>query len=165
MSGEAGARIDSEYYSLFVGSGIRVSYAPPPGDDGTAIGRYFQEDSAPYVRWLERARPALDAFFAQLAAEQRAPIVRLSEPSEEIHGVIIEDVEPTGEEAGDERHFRQYSRGRPCPVSLNGSQRLPGLQSLELRLLVSERVRRSALEHILDGVADILLRTTEPVRP
>ncbi len=159
MSGQAGAQLDSEYYSLFIGSGISVSFSPPPGDDGTAIGRYFREKSMPYGRWLERASPALDAFFARLVAEQRVPIVRLSEPSEEIHGVIIEDVEPTRADAGAEQHFREHSRGRPCPVSLNDSRRLPAFQSLELRFLVSERVRRSALDHILDGVVDILLRT------
>src|SRR5688500_15823267 len=94
MSGEAGAQLDSEYYALFVGSGVRVSYALPPGGDGTEIGRYFQEESAPYARWLERARPALDGFFTRLATEQRIPLVRLSEPSEEIYGIIIEDVDP-----------------------------------------------------------------------
>ncbi|WP_375771089.1 hypothetical protein NR798_09370 [Archangium gephyra] len=158
MSGEAGAQLDSEYYSLFVGSGIRVSYAPPPGDDGTAIGRYFREASLPYERWLASARPALDAFFARLATEQRVPIVRLAEPSEEIDGIIIEDVDPALSDAGAEQHFREYSRGRPCPVYLNGSGRLPGFQTLQLRFLVSTRVRRSALEPVLTGVADILLR-------
>jgi hypothetical protein len=159
MSGQAGADLDSEYYALFVGSGISVAYAPPPGDDGTAIIRYFREESEPYVRWLERARPELDAFFARLAAEQRVPLVRLAEPSEEIHGIIIEDVDPALSDAGAEQHFRQYSRGRPCPVSLNGSGRLPDFQSLQLRFLVSARVRRSALEPVLEGVVDILLRT------
>lgn len=159
MSGEAGAQLDSEYYALFVGSGIRVSYALPPGGDGTEIGRYFQEESAPYARWLERARPALDGFFARLAAEQRLPLVRLSEPSEEIHGIIIEDVDPALADAGAEQHFREHSRGLPCPVSLNGSRRLPAPQSLELRFLVSARVLRSALEPVLEGVVDILLRT------
>ncbi|AKJ00935.1 hypothetical protein ATI61_112196 [Archangium gephyra] len=104
MSGQAGAQLDSESYALFVGSGISVSYAPPPDDDGTAIGR-----------WLEHARPTLDVFFARLAAEQRLPLVPLSEPSEEIHGVILEDLDPTRLDAGAEQHFRQYHRGRPAP--------------------------------------------------
>lgn len=165
MSGEAGAQLDGEYYSLFVGSGIRVSYALPPGGDGSEIGRYFREDSAPYARWLERARPALDAFFARLASEQRIPLVRLAEPSEEIHGVIIEDMDLSLADAGAEQHFRKYSRGLPCPVSLNGAQRLPDFQSLQLRFLVSARVRRSALEPILDGVVDILLRAALATSP
>ncbi|MFY0525449.1 hypothetical protein ACN28I_20665 [Archangium gephyra] len=159
MSGEAGAQLDSEYYALFVGSGVRVSYALPPGGDGTEIGRHFQEESAPYARWLERARPALDGFFARLATEQRIPLVHLSEPSEEIHGIIIEDVDPSLADTGAEQHFREHSRGLPCPVSLNGSRRLPAPQSIQLRFLVSARVRRSALEPVLEGVVDILLRT------
>lgn len=158
MSGQAGAQLDSAYYGLFVGSGLNVSYARPPGDDGTAIGRYFREKSAPYERWLERARPDLDALFARLAAEQRIPLVPLSEPSEEIHGVIIEDVDSSILDIGAEQHFRRYHRGRPCPVSLNGSGRLPDFQTLQLRFLVSTRVRRSALEPVLQGAADILLR-------
>lgn len=162
MSGEAGAQLDSEYYSLFVGSGIRVSYALPPGGDGSEPGRYFREESAPYARWLERARPALDAVFARLAAEQRVPIVRLTEPSEEIHGIVIEDVDPALADAGAEQHFREYSQGLPCPVSLSGAGRLPFPQTLQLRFLVSARVRRSALEPVLEGVVDILLRTARP---
>jgi hypothetical protein len=163
MSGQAGAQLDSEYYALFVGSGLSVSYALPPGDDGTAIGRYFREDSTPYERWLEHARPALDAFFARLAAEQPIPLLPLSEPSEEIHGVIIEDLDPTVVDLGAERHFRKYHRGRACPVSLNGAGRLPDFQSLQLRFLVSTRVRRSALEPVLAGVVDILLRARSGV--
>ncbi|HYO73057.1 MAG TPA: hypothetical protein VEU33_44045 [Archangium sp.] len=163
MSGQAGAQLDSEYYALFAGSGISVSHALPPGDDGTAIGRYFREDSAPYGRWLERARPTLDVFFARLATEQRIPLVPLSEPSEEIYGVLIEDLEPTVVDAGAEQHFREHSRGRPCPVSLNGAGRLPDFQTLQLRFLASTRVRRSALEPVLAGVVDMLLRARSGV--
>ncbi|KFA86735.1 hypothetical protein [Archangium violaceum] len=158
MSGQAGAQLDSEYYGLFIGSGINVAYAIPPGDDGTAIGRYFREKSAPYERWLERARPALDEFFARLAAEQRIPLVPFSQRAEEIHGVIIEDLDSSVLDIGAEQHFRRYHRGQPCAVSLNGAGRLPDFQTLELRFLVSTRVRRSALEPVLQGVANILIQ-------
>ena len=68
-------------------------------------------------------------------------------------------MDPTLADTGAEQHFREYSRGLPCPVSLNGFGRLSALQSLQLRFLVSVRVRRSALEPVLEGVVDILLRT------
>lgn len=153
MSGESGADLDSTYYALFIGTGVCVSYEPPPGDDGSAIGRYFEEESQPYRAWLLRAKPALDALFEEVHAEGTLPLVPFGGASETIDGTIIEDVGAREDRA---EHFRQYHRGGPCTVSVSGDDRMPDGQSLNLRLLVSARVSRKALEALLDRVAAVL---------
>jgi hypothetical protein len=152
VSGEAGALIDGTHYRIFIGSGVRVSYEPPPGDDGSAIGRYFEEDSAPYQAWLARARPELDALFAAVVAEG-APIVPLAQTFEEIDGTIIEPDRDL------DRHFKQYHQGGPLAVRLDGGRHMPDYQSMNLHFLVSRRVQRSELDPIVERVIAALLRT------
>jgi hypothetical protein len=152
VSGEAGASIDGTHYQIFIGTGMRVSYEPPPGDDGSAIGRYFDEDSAPYHKWLARARPALDALFAALIAEG-APLVPLGQKFEEIDGTIIEP----GRDL--DRHFKQFHKGGPLAVRLDGGRHMPDHQSMNLHVLVSRRVQRSELDAIVERVIAALLST------
>jgi hypothetical protein len=66
VSGEAGATLDGEYFRLFIGSGVSVNIAVEPGRD--AVGDYFARANAPYLAWLARAQPALEALFTQLVA-------------------------------------------------------------------------------------------------
>jgi len=154
VSGEAGASLQSEYYTLFLGSGVRVSVAPPPGDDGSAVGRYFEEQSAPYAAWLARARPALDALFTRWAAEG-VPLARWSAKHEQVDGVIIED-QDRPQEAMRAAHFRTYHRGGPCVVRVGGGRRLAGVRSLNLALLVTTRVERTLINQLLDQVAEVV---------
>jgi hypothetical protein len=151
VSGEAGAAIESTHYGIHVGSGVRVSFMPPPGDDGSAIGRYFERKSAPYTAWLSRARPALDALFAALITEG-VPIVPLAQKFEEIQGTIVEDDR-------DGAHFRKYHQGGPLVVRLDGNGRMPDHGSLGLHFLVSRRVRRAELQPIVERVVGVLLQT------
>lgn len=160
MSGEAGWKIDGAYYSVFVGSGVCVSVALPPGDDGSAIGKYFDRENEPYRRWLERAQPGLDLLFDELRASG-LPIVPLSEKFEEIDGIVIDEPDTKGE------HFRRYSRALPCPVHASGGRRMPNGGSMNLRLLVAERVRRAQVDALADRVVEVLIGTRDdpPSKP
>ena len=150
MSGEAGAQIEGELYSIFVGSGCIVSVAIPPGDDGSAVGRYFEAGAVRYRQWLERARTELDACFAELV-QAGTPIVPLKQRSEEIWGTFVED--------GDDRNFRKYHKGGPLVVRLDGRQHMPDHRSLQLHFLVSTRVEKQKMQAIAERVAQILTRT------
>jgi hypothetical protein len=160
VSGQAGADIAGEHYGLFIGSGISVCIAPPRDDDGSAIGAHFDAASAPYHRWLARARPALDALFAEILAQGPLPLVALAGPCEQIDGTIVEDSD-TGA-----RHFAAYHRGGPLLLHAASNRHLPDGQSLNLRLVVATRVRRGDLDALLDRVAAVLLaHHAEPPPP
>jgi hypothetical protein len=154
VSGEAGWTIEGERYGLFIGSGVSVDVAIPPGDDGSAVGRYFDRKSQPYRLWLERARPKLDALFARLVAEG-VPLVPLAGKHEQVYRAVVED--SSSHQADDDRHFRRYYGGGSLLVEVRDNDRLPRSQTLALRLAVSTRVRRSQLERIADEVAAILV--------
>jgi hypothetical protein len=150
MSGEAGASYQSELYTIGVSSGLSVSVAIPPGDDGSAVGGYFERESRPFHLWLDRARAPLDALFAQLVAAGE-PLVPLAHPHQELHGVFLED--------GSEAHFRKYYKGGPLAVHLDGDAHLTGGRSLTLSFLVSTRVERRRMEAIVARAAAILQST------
>jgi hypothetical protein len=63
MSGEAGASIESGWYALFVGAGMRKCFHVETDEQAAAADRWFEEQSAPYRAWLARAQTALDALF------------------------------------------------------------------------------------------------------
>lgn len=157
MSGEAGASLESELYALFVGTGLIVSVAMRPGGNGSEVGEYFERQSAPFRRWLERAKPALDALFVQLVAEG-LPIVARDQPHETLWGTFIED--------GDERNFRKHHKGGPLAVQLDGSARMPDHRSLTLMFLVSGRVEKSRFDPVIERIVAILREThAEPAPP
>lgn len=68
MSGEAGATLQSAWYSIFIGTGVRKIYRAETAEEEAAIERYFAGASAPYRDRLDRAKPALDALFPELVA-------------------------------------------------------------------------------------------------
>ena len=156
MSGEAGWVIRRDLYSLFVGSGRTVSVAVQPG--GATVGEYFARENEPYRRWLERAQPRLDELFTRLVAEG-LPLVGGDAKTSEIDGIVIE--EPDEKAA----HFRKHSRGLPCPVHLRSTIKRTG-GSVNLRVVVSRRVRRAELDPVIAQVLTILEETeTEPAAP
>jgi len=151
MSGEAGHTLRGRTYAVFVGTGVNEAPAQLPGDGPSAIGDYFAARSAPYLRWLERARPELDRLFETLAGEG-LPLAELEAAGEAIDGVVIEDLDPPADR-GD--HFRLYHRaGRPCPVTVRGSGL--GIRSLVIRFQVTDRVERSRLDEVAARVAAVL---------
>jgi hypothetical protein len=77
MSGEAGATLRGEGWSLFLGRGLIEDVAIPPGAGGDYVGAYFDRESAPFRRWLERARPGLEALFAEAGVAASAAPVHL----------------------------------------------------------------------------------------
>ncbi len=158
MSGEAGWVIRRDLFSLFVGSGRIVSVAVQPGAHGDGVADYFARENEPYRRWLARAQPRLDALFAQLVAEG-LPLVGADAKASEIDGIVIE--EPDEKAA----HFRKHSRGLPCPVHLRSTIKRTG-GSVNLRVVVSRRVRRAELDPVIAQVLTILEETeTEPAAP
>lgn len=154
MSGQAGARVERELYSIFVGTGLNVCVHVPPGDDGSAVGNYFDATSAPYDRWLARAAPDLDLLIETVRAEGRLPLTALRQPCEQIDGTIIKDGEH--DDTADARHFARYHRGGPLVLSINGPGLLPDLQTLNLALAVTGRVHRRDLDDLLARVAAVL---------
>lgn len=148
MSGEANASIESEHYSVAVGSGLVVDVALPPGDDGSAIGEWFDRHSAPFRRWLALAQPELDTLFADLVAEGE-PIVPRAQPYETLFGVFLEDKE---------KQFHSRHRGGPLAVRLESHRLLSEGRSLRLFFLVSTQVSRARMESILARVAEVLSR-------
>ncbi len=149
MSGEAGWSLTSELYSIFVGSGVNVSIATPPGAAGNYVGEYFARESRPYREWLERARPALDALFVEL--RQRLPIVPMSEKFEQVDGRVIEELDRKA------AHFEKFTTGLPGPVYLQGAQLMPDYRTMNLKFLVRTRIRRAELDPIVPRVVAILL--------
>lgn len=163
MSGEAGWTIRRPHYTLFLGSGCRVSLATPPVDDPlgqshTYVADDYARANEPYRRWLARAEPQLDALFATLVAAG-APLVDAEAPSQEIDGILIEVPDHKAD------HFRRYWQGLPCPVHLRGASLMPGGQSVNLRLVVSRRVRPVELEPILARVVAVLRDTEQEPTP
>jgi hypothetical protein len=157
VSGEAGASSEGELYQIAIGTGVIVNVALPPGNDGSAIGAYFARASAPYERWLARARPELDALFAQLVVEGE-PLVPIAQKFEELAGTFLED--------GDDRNFAKYHKGGPLALRLNGSRHMPRHRSLDLFMLVSRRVEKAKIEAIVARVAAVLVGTqAEPAPP
>jgi hypothetical protein len=156
MSGEAGANLEGELYSVSVGSGLIVSVALPPGDDGSAVGRYFDDHSAPFERWMAHAKPQLDALFAQLVAEGE-PLVPVNQPHETLDGTFLE--------SGKDAHFRKYHRGGPLAVFLDGHGLLPEGQTLRLKLVVARRVEKKRMDALLARVAQVLLAARPPPEP
>jgi len=150
MSGEAGAELVTDGWALFLGSGVNVSLATAPGDDGGAHARYFAQASARFSAWLARARDGVDAAVRAAAL----PLARLADGADEIDGVIIDALDRDEESAA--AHFRRYARpGRPLVVRIDcgGPRRLGGIESARLRLHVTTRVERAALEALADAVA------------
>jgi len=149
MSGEAGATIDGALYRVFVGAGVIVSLALDPDQpDGHAA--YYAREEAPYRAWLERARAGLDELFEDL--DRELPLAPVTEDVEQIDGAIIED---GADDHAAARHFAEYHQGGPLLLFLDGRNRL-GIRSLRVRIAVTERVRRSVLELLLDRVAEVL---------
>ena len=154
MSGQAGSSIDSRYYGVFFGSGISEDVAPPPDDDGSSIGQYFADASRPFERTLQLARPALDELFAEWAARGHVPLTTYDQERESIAGALIQDLSRDEDEDALAAHFAEYHRGGPCLVSL--SRTLEDMRCINLQLLVTDRVRESELEPILQEVTAIL---------
>jgi hypothetical protein len=68
VSGEAGADLTSTHYAIHRQRPHRER-GDAAGGDGHDVGRYFEEHSRPYRRWLARAKKRLDALFVELVAE------------------------------------------------------------------------------------------------
>ena len=66
MSGMAGAWHDDTFFQMSATSGMMVSVAIPPGDDGSAVGRYFDEENRRFQAWLEQVLPPVRDHFASL---------------------------------------------------------------------------------------------------
>ena len=151
------AFVQGGYYTLFLGGPVTLRMPP----------RQVEAASGQDQEWLDRARPALDAYFEKLAREPDLPLARFGDGEhEEIAGAISDDLQPVGgrEPSTDELHFRTHHQGGPVLVRLRGSDLLPGHESLELCLLVTSRVRRSRVEPILREVA-ILVAAAQDVPP
>lgn len=160
MSGEAGARIEGQRHAVFLGSGVNVSVATPPGDDGSAVGRYFDAANAPYGRWLARAAADLERLFAAVHAEGRLPLVDLGQPVAHVDGTIIE---PDDRKA---QHFARHHRGGPLALSIGGNDLLPDHRSLRVAIAVTGRVHRRDLDDLLARVAAVLLtHAADPPEP
>lgn len=160
MSGEAGARIEGELYSIFVGSGVNVDVHVPEGDDDSAITNYFDSESAPYDRWLARAAADLERLFAEVRAAGPLPLVAVRQPCEQIDGTILneDDDDIHG------RHFARHHRGGPLLLGVRGS--LPDLRSVRFSIAVTGRVRRRDLDELLARVTAVLVsHAAEPPRP
>lgn len=155
MSGEAGARIEGELYSIFVGSGVNVDVHVPEGDDGSAISNYFDAASAPYDRWLARAAADLEALFADVRASGLLPLVPLRQHLEQIDGTIIDDRDDGEDDRA--RHFARHHRGGPLSTSAGSHNILPHWQTLNVAVAVAGRVRRGDLDALLARVGVILL--------
>jgi hypothetical protein len=153
MSGEAGASIAGTHYSIFVGSGIIVSVDPEPGAGGDPVAEYFADESRPYERWLARARPALDALFAEEAP--RLGLAALAPDLPDIAGTIIAD-DPNAD-ARDAAHFREYHRGGPIAVSFESYELLPDQRSLRLLIAVTGRIRGADLRALAARAAAVLI--------
>lgn len=151
MSGEAGASLEGPRYRLAIGSGICEDIHVPHGDPDNAIADHFDRANAPYVRWLARARPDLDALFA--ADPPGLTLVAMDVPFEQIDGAVIDDVH--GPDDARDRHFAAFHRGGPLLV--HASDQLPDYQTVRLAVVVAARVRRSDLDALLARVAAILL--------
>ena len=136
MSGEAGAELASQYYSIFIGTGVSEDVAVPPDADDDYLGRHFAEASGPYEQWLARARADLDALFVRIVAEGRLPLLPIATPADAIDGAI----------AG----------GQPLAVQIGGYGKIDPLGSLNLSLVVSTRVAQAALDAALEEVANVL---------
>lgn len=160
MSGEAGARREGTLYAVFVGSGVIVSVAVPPGDDGSAIGKHFAAANAPFERWLARAAPDLERLFALVQAEGRLPLVALRQDCEHVDGAIIEASDTKA------RHFARYHRGGPLALSIGGPGLLPEYRTLRLSLAVTGRVHRRDLDDLLLRAAAALVpHAADPPEP
>jgi hypothetical protein len=144
----SGAFLQGGWYSVALG---------PPGTLDLPRRRHA-EPSAEHQAWLERARPALDAYFATLAGDPALPLARFGDrPVEEIAGAVSDDLRAIpGKSSDDSRRFRQDHQGGPVLVRLRGSDLLPSHESLELCLLVTRRVPRGRVEPILRHVAVLL---------
>jgi hypothetical protein len=143
--------LQGAYYALFLDRPVTLRM--PARRLDTAPGQKQE--------WLERARPALDAYFERLARAPDLPLARFGDGEhEEIAGAISDDLQPVGagdeEPSTDEVHFRTHHQGGPVLVRLRGSDLLPGHESLELCLLVTGRVGRSRVEPILREVASLV---------
>lgn len=152
MSGEAGASIAGELYSLFLGSGVNVDVHVPEGDDGSAIGNYFAAESAQYERWLARAAADLEALFAEVRAAGTLPLVAVRQPCEQIDGTIIHDED----DYIHGRHFARFHRGGPLALGVRGH--LPDLQTVNISVAVTGRVHRRDLDELLARVTAVLVR-------
>jgi hypothetical protein len=154
VSGEASAATRGRFHELVLGSGVSIGYATLPGQDAGAL---HAADCAPLAAWIERARPGLDALFAELAADAALPLAPIGDRHQEVAGVVIEDRQP---DAGD--HFRHHAGEGPYVVRLDVPLRGPDgplLERARLRLSVTARVHRSALDALGARVAAVLERS------
>jgi hypothetical protein len=154
VSGEAGHMLEGSHFSVFVGSGISENIALPPGGD---LGDYFHRQSLPFAEWLERARPQLEALFANSGL----PLEPLTPPFEQVDGAIIDHPAASRLEEPDQKaaHFKRYYRGGKLLLFADGSRRLKDFRSLRLRIAVSRRVHQHELDTLLDRVAAIVNAT------
>ncbi len=154
MSGAAGSGLDSQFFMLWFGSSISEELAVPDDDDGSFAARYFAESPAPYARAVAHARPALEELFAEWAARGHVPLVPYAQPHEVLGGTLIEDLSSPDDGDPYESHFRDHHQGGPCLVVLH--RELDERQCFDLQLLVTDRVRESELEPILQQVSQLL---------
>ena len=102
-------------------------------------------------RALELSRTELDELFAEWAARGHVPLVDFAQPHETDPSTLILDLSAPDEEEPIEPHS-----GRPSLVSLE--REVPGLGPFVLEFLVTDRVKESELEPILQRVAEVLSR-------
>jgi len=175
MSGAAGARIQTEWYDVELDSGISISPAAMPGEDPSlAVGRYFERANKPFEAWLERARPRLDALFADIAASGRLPVAPYRPDAPYLYASIVEDVVEESTDPGrvalrkqEERERLRWAERNPdtlVSVELSGSRFEPVFFSFRLRMTVKGSTRRSALQ-LLEGEVATLFASTAQVEP
>jgi hypothetical protein len=157
VSGSAGASIASRYYKVRLETEVRVILAVPPGEDpALCYAEFFKNVDAPYVRWLARARPDLDAVFEKAVGNRKLPI----------GGYVDEENPPRAENAvlEDEDDFK-----RPLSAAGEKSPMRPGLISMDVILKggvdpshadftirVLSRTKRSDLNRLKEELAEAL---------
>src|SRR5688500_5956511 len=106
--------------AVLEGERYRVALRPAAAPSSTALDS--RRELERYRPWLDRAKPHLDAYFAELAGDIELPLVRFAKEHDEVAGIVagVDD-----RDAFDSQLVRSRQRGRPFLVRVQGTDLLP----------------------------------------
>jgi hypothetical protein len=83
-SGPSGISHKSDYYFIWLGSGLRLTPpSPPRGEDPSGYyEKFYKENSEPYREWFDRAKTDIDAVFSD--AVKKLSVTGYTEKSDTI---------------------------------------------------------------------------------
>jgi len=160
MSGEAGARLQSTYYSIYYASGMMVSIEEPPYIEGEEqrnyTAEYFESENKVYENKLDKLKNKLDKLFMNFIEGEQLPIVPYDQNSHFSLVAIVEDKNDQVVDTRAEQELINWINQQSKPkLFISFSSHTAKFRRIELSFTVSKRITRTQLDGIQKEVLDL----------